>query len=156
MIRASIPGFGDLQLEHVVFDYNGTLAIDGVLIPGVREEISALSSLLQVRVVTADTFGTAERELRGLPCTMTVLSQDGQDMAKRDYVIALNPKRCVCIGNGRNDREMLRIATLGIALIQAEGAAAESLAAANVVCSSVIDALDLLQNPKRLMATLRC
>jgi soluble P-type ATPase len=156
MISASIPGFGDIQIEHAVFDYNGTLAVDGILLPGVREKIDTLSSHLRIHVVTADTFGTAEKELHDLSCQLSVLSQDTQDIAKRDYVVALNPKCCVCVGNGRNDREMLRIAMIGIALVQAEGASAESIAVANVVCANVIDAIDLLLNPKRLAATLRC
>ena len=28
MIEISIPGFGTLRLEHMVLDYNGTLACD--------------------------------------------------------------------------------------------------------------------------------
>ena len=70
------------------------------------------------------------------------------------------PKISRCIssaaaGNGRNDRKMLKAAALGIAVIQREGAAAETVAAADVVSSSILDALELLQNPKRLLATLR-
>ena len=35
MIDVAIPGFGRLALEHLVCDYNGTLARDGVLLDGV-------------------------------------------------------------------------------------------------------------------------
>ena len=67
----------------------------------------------------------------------------------------LNPQRVVAIGNGRNDRLMLEAAGLGIALIQAEGAASETLRRADVVCTSILDALGLLRDPRRLIATLR-
>jgi soluble P-type ATPase len=59
------------------------------------------------------------------------------------------------IGNGRNDQLMLAAAALGIAVVQEEGAAIESLSAADVVLPDIRSALDLLLFPKRLIATLR-
>jgi soluble P-type ATPase len=50
---------------------------------------------------------------------------------------------------------MLRAATLGIAVIGPEGAAGPTLVAADVVCRSVLDALDLLLDERALAATLR-
>jgi len=61
----------------------------------------------------------------------------------------------VALGNGRNDRLMLREAALGIALIQREGGAAETIASADLLSTSVIEALDLLLHPQRLIASLR-
>jgi soluble P-type ATPase len=114
-----------------------------------------LAASLQIHVLTADTFGSAARELNDLPCKVTIISKEGQDLAKRDYIQKLNPQTCVCFGNGRNDKEMLRSAALGIAVIQREGASAESLFNAKVVCTNIVDAIELLENPKRLTATLR-
>ena len=59
------------------------------------------------------------------------------------------------MGNGRNDALMLKEAALGIAVIQEEGGAVETLLAADIVTHSVLVALDLLLNPLRLTATLR-
>ena len=42
MISISIPGSGSLNLDHLVLDYNGTLAVDGVLLPGVKETLQSL------------------------------------------------------------------------------------------------------------------
>jgi soluble P-type ATPase len=50
---------------------------------------------------------------------------------------------------------MLAAATVGVAVMQAEGAAAETLAAADIVVATIGDALDLLLRPARLIATLR-
>ena len=61
----------------------------------------------------------------------------------------------VCIGNGRNDCLMIEAAALGIALVQREGAASAAILAADVVMSDILDALDLLISPLRLIATLR-
>ena len=47
---------------------------------------------------------------------------------------------------------MLRAAALGIALVQQEGGSTEALANADLVSTSIIDALNLLHDPKRLVA----
>jgi soluble P-type ATPase len=156
MIHVSIPGFGDYRLEELVLDYNGTLAIDGRLIPCVREKIKVLAKSLRIHVLTADTFGSAAEELRDLPCKLTVIFKESQDTAKEDYVNTLGAANCVCIGNGRNDRKMLHVAALGIVVIQREGASSETINNAKIVCGSIIDAFELLESPKRLTATLRC
>lgn len=155
MISATIPGFGTLRIEHLVLDYNGTLAVDGGVLAGVRPRLRVLARELEVHVLTADTFGSVRRALRGMPCRVVVLGTRAQERAKRDYVRALGAARCACIGNGRNDRLMLGAARLGIAVLQAEGAAAAALSAADLVAPSICDALELLQRPLRLTASLR-
>jgi soluble P-type ATPase len=155
VIAIDVPGFGKLELKHLVLDYNGTLAVDGRLLGGVAERLADLAASLAIHVVTADTFGFARAELAGLPVAVTVLPVEDQAEAKRDFVTALGSDAVVAIGNGRNDRHMLRAAALGIAVIQREGLATETAAAADVMSPGIIDALDLLSHPKRLVATLR-
>ena len=142
-------------MAHLVLDFNGTLAVDGRLAPGVAARLEALSADLQVHVVTADTFGTVQGVLAGLPVTVTVLGQEAQDRAKQAYVERLGASSVVAMGNGRNDRLMLHAAALGVCVLLAEGASAASLAAADVAASGIADALDILLFPKRLIATLR-
>ena len=155
MIALDVPGFGTLRLEHLALDFNGTLAVDGALLPGVAERLVSLSTVLAIHVVTADTHGTAARSLSGMPCTLDMLPVSEQAAAKRRFVEALGAERVVAIGNGRNDRLMLETARLGIAVVQAEGAAAATLAAGDLVAPTIADALDLLIHPRRLLATLR-
>jgi P-type E1-E2 ATPase len=155
MLDLMIPGFGRLELTDAVCDYNGTLAADGLLIDGVHERIQRLSSELRVHVVTADTFGSAATQLQRLPCALVILDAENQAEAKRDFVQSLSAAHVVAIGNGRNDRMMLEAAALGIAVCGAEGAAAHVLQAGDIVVGRIVDALDLLLHPKRLMATLR-
>jgi soluble P-type ATPase len=155
MIDLSIPGFGDLKLKYLVLDYNGTLAFDGGLIMGVREMLRALEQKIEMHVLTADTFGCARGELKGFPCKVTVLEPDLQGAAKADYVRQLGPQHTAAIGNGRNDRLMLKEAALAIGVIQSEGAASETLQAAHIVLPDIRSALWLFLNPKRLIATLR-
>ena len=155
MISVDIPGFRKLELAHLVLDYNGTLALDGNLLPGVAERLASIAPALCIHVITADTFGLAKEQLAGLPVNFTITPAASQAEAKLQFVSGLGAHSVVAIGNGRNDRKMLSAAALGIALIQREGGAAETLASADVVSTSILDALELLRNPKRLVATLR-
>jgi len=155
MITVGVPGFRTLQLAHLVLDFNGTLALDGELLPGAREALSDLAPSIRIHVISADTFGLAGEQLAGLPVDLTITPAEGQAEAKLRLVSELGAESVVAIGNGRNDRMMLSAAALGIALIQREGGAAEALASADVVCTGILDALELLRNPKRLVATLR-
>ena len=155
MIQVDIPGYRVVQLEHLVMDYNGTLAVDGCLEGGVREALEALSAQLTIHVITADTFGLAAGQLKDSPVQLSVLPPGYQDVAKRDYVNRLGCAGTVAVGNGRNDRLMLKAADLGIAVVLREGAAAVTLAAADIVCMGIVPALELLLHPLRLTATLR-
>jgi soluble P-type ATPase len=155
MIDVNVPGFTHLRLEHLMLDYNGTLARDGVLLNGVKERLERLSQQLRLHVVTADTFGNVRAALAGLPCEITILPTDHQAPGKLTYVEHLGANRTACVGNGRNDRLMLKAAALSIVVVQEEGAAIEALASAHVAVPNIIAALDLLMHPLRLVATLR-
>lgn len=154
MIELQIPGRGIVQLNYAVFDVNGTLATDGVLIDGLAEKIAVLRGKLEVRLLTADTYGKQIEIDRQLRFTADRLRPGGREQ-KVDYVRALDAHKVVAIGNGANDADMLKAAVLGIAVIGHEGLAGEALAVADVVVFDVHDAIDLLLNPRRLIATLR-
>lgn len=143
------------MLEHLVLDYNGTMAVDGLLLPGVKESLNRLADKLTIHVITADTFGIAAKGLQGVHCKMRVLEKGNQDQTKADFVNRLGSDRTVSIGNGRNDALMLSASRLGVAVILAEGASTLSLNAADIVCTNIVHALELLMHPLRLTATLR-
>ena len=154
-IEIDIPGYGTLGLEHVVMDYNGTLAVDGRIVPGVAEALGRIAESVTLHVITADTFGLAAAELSGVDCRLHVLETGGHRQAKRDFVEALGSGVTAAIGNGRNDSMMLKAAALGIVVLLEEGASVEAVTAADVLCPSIISALGLLERPMRLKATLR-
>jgi soluble P-type ATPase len=155
MIVVAIPGFGAVELRHLVLDYNGTLAVDGRLLPGVREALAELADQIEIHVVTADTFGLAGVELAGLAVNLTIIPEADQAEVKLAHLEHLGATSVFAIGNGRNDRKLLAAAAVGVAVVQAEGASADTIAEADLVAPSVVDALDLLRYPKRLIATLR-
>ena len=150
-----IPGYCRLTLRHLVMDYNGTLAVDGNLIEGVKELLAELAVNVQLHVVTADTFGNAKENLVGVNCSLKILMSEDQQLEKAEFVRELGEESVVAIGNGLNDALMLKDAALGIALIQKEGVSTETFLNSDIVCKSIIDALELLTNQKRLIATLR-
>jgi P-type E1-E2 ATPase len=152
LLTIQISGGEKLELAHLVLDLNGTLSDHGVLIDGVPERLSRLARDLEIHLATADTLGTAQRLGTELALSVATISS-GSD--KADLVASLGASRTVAIGNGQNDAEMLTLAALGIAVMAGEGAAVTALLAANVVCRSILDALDLLIDNRLLNATLR-
>jgi soluble P-type ATPase len=155
MIDIKIPGYGHLEFDHLVMDYNGTMACDGHLVNGIKEILDALSGEIDIHVLTADTFGRAASQLENVAATLSILPVEAQDKGKLAYIRNLGADRTVSIGNGRNDSLMLKHSALGIALIQEEGASVETLLSAHIVCKDILSALRLLMNPKRMVATLR-
>lgn len=155
MIEIDIPGFGPVMIEHLVFDFNGTLAEDGKLCEGVRDRLIALSKDVQIHILTADTFNMARDELKGINCRITITQGENHDILKEEYVKSLGPENVVSLGNGNNDRRMLRITRIGIAVCLKEGCAIDAIKNADILVTSSIDALDFLSNKDRLKATLR-
>jgi soluble P-type ATPase len=155
MLNISIPGASALKLDHLVLDFNGTIALDGRLIETARERIDRLSSMLDIHIVTADTHGSVKQQTKNVNCSVHIIGQNNQDQEKKCFVEQLGRKSTVAIGNGRNDSLMLNHAVLGIGIIQSEGGSAEMIRQADVICNRIEDGLDLLLKPERLQATLR-
>jgi soluble P-type ATPase len=155
MLEIEIPGFGSVKLQHLVSDYTGTLSHNGNLVPGVEERLKQISEFMDIHVLTSDTFGTAESELKGLPCKLKVLEGEYHDLQKEEYVDRLGASSVVAFGNGNNDRKMLRVAKIGVAVTGREGSAVDILMAGEVYITDINMGLELLLNPKRLKATLR-
>jgi len=135
-----------------VLDLNGTLTNRGELIEGVTERLARLGARLEVHVLSADTFGTLATVTADLGARVHAVAT-GEEKARQ--VAALGADRCAAIGNGANDAAMLDAAALGIAVVGPEGAAASAVRSADVVCASILDALDLLLDERALVATLR-
>jgi soluble P-type ATPase len=156
MIEITIPDYSRLQIEHLVLDYNGTLACDGCLLPGVSSLLDRLNVFLRIHILTADTFGSVRKTFAESRHTVSVLAAGNEAEEKADYVRKLGSKAVVCIGNGRNDRLMLKEAALGIAVLQKEGTSIDALLSADLIIPDIRAALELLLHPQRLIATLRC
>ncbi|MDL2286376.1 ATPase P, partial [Desulfococcaceae bacterium OttesenSCG-928-F15] len=151
MLKLDIPGLGAVQIDHLVLDYNGTIAEGGIPVPGVLERLQELSRILEIHVITADTFSSAASRLTGYPLRFFLIPPGNQDAAKRAFVESLDASRVVAVGNGFNDALMLQVARIGIAVIMKEGLSVRSLQEADLVVRDIVDALDLLLHPQGLV-----
>jgi soluble P-type ATPase len=144
---------GETRSFHdLVLDYTGTLSVDGMLLPGVAERLTSLSQMIQITVLTADTFGKVDCQLIGLPLQFRII-QNGLD--KANVIKLMDSESVIAIGNGRNDVPMMTQAGLSIAVVGPEGASRELLQISDIVVTDIRHALDLIANPLRLKATLR-
>lgn len=156
MISVQLPNGRQYEFHHVVFDYNGTLAEDGRMSDGVRQLLAELAAKVHVAVITADTFGLARQELATVPgVELIILAADQDGTEKARCIQAWGAEHTVVVGNGINDQPMFFIAGLKICVLGPEGVSTGALAAANIVVQSPTDAIRLLLQPKRLIATMR-
>ncbi len=150
-----IPGKESFEIKNVVFDYNGTVAIDGKLIAGISDIINELSNSFNFYVITADTYGTVKKELENTNCEVIVIPNSQQDICKLEFVKELGLQDTLSVGNGRNDKLMLKETVLGIAILQDEGLCTETLLNSDILVKSIFDVFGFLKDSNRLIATLR-
>lgn len=156
MIQLEIPGYQTIAVKHITFDYNGTLAVDGILAEGVKEKLIDLSKRdVELYIITADTFGTVQKQCEGLPVKIEVFAKDNIAAKKQNFVEKLGKETNIAVGNGRNDLDMFEKSVLAIVVMGKEGCCAKSLMAADIVVNNPLDALDLLLKNDRIVATLR-
>ena len=154
-MRIDIPEYKTLDLEYLVLDYNGTLAVDGEIRDTVKKRLVRLAEELKICVLTADTHGTARKMCEGLPLTIRTFPKNGALTEKLAVIRELGPDKCAAVGNGRNDKLMCSESALSIAVMEQEGMYSGLLTDTDVCVRSIEDALDLLLYPLRLTATLR-
>ncbi len=155
MIELNIPGRGLIELEHLVCDVNGTLALDGQLLDGVGRALTDLRDRLQLHLLTADTHGRQALIDRQLNIQAVRIQTGDEGRQKAEFVRQLGAERVAAIGQGANDAVMLKCARIGICVYSKEGCAIEALLAADLVVPDIYSALELIENPLRLVATLR-
>jgi soluble P-type ATPase len=158
-IAIDIPGFGKLRINALLSDYTGTLAFGGKLSPGIQDRLMRMAQLVDIHILTADSFGTAEAEIKGLPLVCRRLEGASEDVQKQRYAAELNPGCLASFGNGNNDRLHLKVVKeaggLAVAVDNGEGCALDAILNANLFVAGAVNALDLLLEPTRLRATLR-
>jgi soluble P-type ATPase len=155
LVEINIPGWGNIEIENLVLDLNGTIATDGKIPLEVKEKINSLSDKVKIYILTADTQGTAGEESSNMGVELLKVSGEDSTEVKLRVVESLDPTRTVAIGNGNNDHLILKEAALGVAVLGDEGISASAMKNADIIVKNISDALDLLLKPKRLIATLR-
>lgn len=156
MLEIKLPGRNrTLKLKNLLIDLNGTLTNVGQIDPGVKERIITLRGKLDIYLLTADTYGTAGLISEELGIEQIGIDKINAGHDKRLFLHQVNAQESVAIGNGFNDIEMLDEAGLSIVIMGPEGCAIPALLKADIAVTNIADALDLLLNPERIIATLR-
>lgn len=155
MFVQEIPGYGKLEIKNLILDYNGTIAKDGKLLEGLGDIINKLASIVDIYVLTADTYISVEQEMENLPVKVIVIKGENELLEKRDFVRELGPSVTMAIGNGYNDQLLFREVKISIVVMGCEACATILFNIADLVASDIYDALGLLLNPTRLRSSLR-
>jgi soluble P-type ATPase len=151
----AVPGWGSVELENLVLDLNGTLTESGDFIPGVVDYLEKLKARgFKIYVLSGDTRGTLKRALPGSSEIDPVVTRTAHE--KRAFVESIGAERTVCVGNGNIDVEMFKVAGLSICTIQAEGATTRAMLQSDIMVTHIKHAFEILLDPKKLIATLRC
>lgn len=155
MIEIHVPGLKPYEIQHLVVDYNGTIAVDGKIPPVLKPLLTRLRQQVPITVLTADTHGTAKAQCEPLGLSVCTFPQENAAASKKEIVERLGVDHTACLGNGFNDIPMFKVARLSIAVLDAEGLCGALLPHATIVCRSAEEAIQLLLNPKRIIADLR-
>jgi soluble P-type ATPase len=155
MLKITIPGQEDLMIKYVAFDFNGTLATDGKMHPFLKPQLEQLKQIVDIFVLTADTYGSVQVQCNDLGIDAYILTSACGTAEKKAFVEKLGAKSTVCVGNGVNDSGMFEACALSIIIMGEEGCAVKTLNKADIVVKNSEDALHLLLHPKRITATLR-
>lgn len=154
MIKIDIPGRKPFNIEYLVLDYNGTIAVDGIISEGAAKLLKLLKDVVHIYVLTADTYGTAAKQCEPWGIELKTFPRENAGTAKKQIVESLTGGIC-CVGNGFNDIPMFQLSDLSIAVLAKEGLCTGLLNYCDVLVTSPEDALNLLLNTDRLRATLR-
>jgi len=155
LLRIAIPERGEYAIRHLVFDYNGTLAVNGQMEEAVLSRMADLAGSFHVSVITADTYGTVAEALRGTGIDVKIISKARGTLDKRDYVESLGASEVIAFGNGSNDALMLETAAIGVVVMNPEGVSLEAMLKGDLLVNSIHEAMDLVVKPDRLVADLR-
>ncbi len=155
MKTITVPGWGSAELENLVLDLNGTLTESGDFIPGVIDYLEKMRAEgFRIYVLSGDTRGAIKQGLEKPADVEAVITRTADE--KKDFVESIGAERTVCVGNGNIDVEMFKAARLSICTIQAEGATLQAMLAADIVVTHINQAFEILLDPSKMIATLRC
>ncbi len=154
MIPLQRPGQGPLEIDFILVDFDGTLAADRRVHPKTKDKLNLLARRTKIYVLTTQVEGAAEEALKKVNTEIVRLKEGEAGQEKLDLLNRLGPARTVAIGNGLDDTPMIEQAGFGICVMSREGTSAEAMQKADLVFTSILDALDFLLKPLRQKASL--
>lgn len=154
-MKINVPGRNNLEIRNVVFDYNGTLAVDGVMSEYVKEMLTTISQHLNIYIITADTYGNVRTQCKCLPVNIETFPEGNATIYKKKFVEKIGEKYTLAVGNGLNDVEMLKKAALSVAILGEEGCSSQAIINSHITCKDIKDVFNMILKKDRIRATLR-
>ncbi len=154
MITIQRPGRGDLQIEFILIDFDGTLASDRRVHPKAKDKINLLSKRAKIYILTNGEKERVAEALKKVNAEIIYFTEEESFQKKLELLRQLGAIRTLAVGNGVDDGPMIQGAGFGLCVIGKEGASAEAVKNADVVFTDILDALDFLLKPLRQKATL--
>lgn len=146
-----IPSVGAYNIKNILFDYNGTIATDGQTL-NLKSQLENLSKKYNLFVLTGDTFGDVKDSFQSDHVSLTITKTADDKLAA---IQALGPETCIAVGNGSIDYKMLQAAAIGIAVIGDEGCSTKALLHADIIVKDIHHVFSLIDNPTKIIATLK-
>lgn len=151
-----IPNYKRLEIENILLDINGTIQFSGKISEELKQKIIELKQKFQIILISADTRGNLKEIASELGVNYEKLTKKRSEREQKEKIVEkYNKENTIAIGNGNNDELMLKKAALGIAIIGSEGASIKAITSADIIVTNPIDAIDLILEEKKLIATLR-
>ncbi len=152
-MKYNISGVGEMEINTIVMDLNGTLAIRGEVVKGVKEKLSELKGKgFKLILVSSDQRGNAKEISKELEIEFYA-AKTLEEKAK--FMQNLNTENVAAIGNARVDIGLFSNAKLSIATLQAEGIHAGIIKHVDIIVPSIIDALNLLLDKDTISSTMK-
>ena len=154
MISIQRAGMENLEIQFVLIDFEGTLAMDGRVHPKAKDKVNLLSKRATIYILTKRDRGKVEETLRKMKVEILYVTEGDSSQQKLNLLQRLGSHQTAVIGNGLDDVQIMEQAGLGMCVIGKEGSSAEAMAKADLVVTDVLDGLDFLLKPLRQRATL--
>ena len=148
-----VPEVGEIEINTIVFDLNGTLQVNKQIPEGVRERLAKLNELgFKLVFFSGDARGNAVDIAADLGMEF-VKTVNGAE--KEAAFLKYDSETTAAVGNARIDIGKFKHAKLSIATLQAEGIHTGILQYVDVVVPSIIDALNFFLDEGTFKGTMR-
>lgn len=152
-MKYQVPEVGEIEINTIVFDLNGTLQVNKKIPEGVKERLARLSDLgFELVFFSGDVRGNAADIAAdlGIKFVKTVSGKE-----KEAAFLKYDPETTAAIGNARIDIGKFKHAKLSIATLQAEGIHVGILKYVDVIVPHINDALDFFLDEGTFKGTMR-
>src|SRR4030043_51547 len=120
MISIERPGQGNLEIEFILVDFEGTLASDRRVHPKAIDKINLLSKRTKIYILTKQEKTLVEESLKKVKEEIVDLKEGEASQQKLDLLRQLGATRTVAIGNGTDDAPMIEEAVFGTCVMGKE------------------------------------